>query len=1113
MKYIKFILLFCLLLNCNKDKKASKAEAINSVENETEAFLFLNKLVDETGIDFKNTITQDAQINILSYEYLFNGGGISVGDINNDGLQDLLFTGNQVPNKLYLNKGNLKFEDITEKAGLNVQNEDGLPSWHTGSTIADINNDGYLDIYICRSGMNNAYTTPENLMFINNGDLTFTENAKELGVNDAAHSSSATFFDYDKDGDLDLYVNNHFVSFNRKSSVAKMYEQLKENPDQLEANSSHFYRNQNGKFVDVTREIGMLRYDYGLGVVATDLNNDGWTDLYVSNDFTQPNVMWINDKNGGFTDEIKNMASHVAYFSMGCDVNDFNNDGNPEIIAVDMAAKDHVTSKTFMASMNTDFFKEMTEVYKHIPQYMFNEFQLNNGNNTYSEISNMIGVAKTDWSWAPLFADFDNDGYKDLLITNGYKQNFLDNDFRNKLKERKIQLQGKPIPIEERERWLQTIPEYKAKNYFFRNTGDLNFEDYSKIWLENAPNISNGSAYSDLDNDGDLDLIISNIDDYASILENQTKNSNYIQIDLKTTSKNHSSLLNAKVYAYADKEIYYQEYTATRGFQSSVDNIIHFGLGDRIKIDSLKVVWNNQKEEVIHSVDINQRKEILYDDAKTKTLSQGKTNSLFTNAKLDFTYSKNNFDDFKKEILLPHKMSTMGSDISVGDINNDGLDDFFIGGNMNQSGVIFVQNKNSSFNKIIPEVLKDDSAFEDLGNLFFDADGDGDLDLYVASGGGGEIESQLNLLQDRLYINTGSDFVKRPLPRIESSTKAVKAIDFDSDGDLDLFVAGRNTPGHYPKISKSYLLENDGKGNFNDIIAIVAPELEYSGMITDILITDLNKDEKQDLVVCGEWMPVSFFEFVDGKFINKTSTYGDINKVGWWFALGETDIDNDGDLDIVSGNIGANNKFQPSREKPLKLYFNDFDQNGTEDIYLSVKYKGQDVPVRGKECSSQQMPNISEKFGSYIDFANANIEQILGAENVKNALLFEANEFKHTIFYNDSGNYKTTTYLPSLSQVAPMRSMIFTDLNNDNINDFVSVGNLKDTEVETSAYDAGVGFCALKTNNKFKQIALNQTGFYAKGETRDIKVIELSNGKSMLIVSKYGEPMETFIIN
>ncbi|MDB9960856.1 VCBS repeat-containing protein [Oceanihabitans sp.] len=1113
MNYIKFILIFSLLLSCNQDKNQPKAEDNNSTEIKTNEYLFLNKSIEETGIDFKNTITQDANLNILSYEYLFNGGGVSVGDINNDGLQDLLFTGNQVPNKLYLNKGNLKFEDISEKAGVNVQNEDGLPSWHTGTTMADINNDGYLDIYICRSGMKNVYTKPENLMFINNGDLTFTENAKELGVNDAAHSTSATFFDYDKDGDLDLYVNNHFDSFNRKTSVAEMYEQLKQNPDQLAANSSHFYKNQNGKFVDVTREVGMLRYDYGLGVVAADLNNDGWTDLYVSNDYTQPNVMWINDKKGGFNDEIKKMASHVAYFSMGCDVNDFNNDGNPEIIAVDMAAKDHVTAKTFMANMTANYFKQMTEVYNHIPQYMFNEFQLNNGNNTYSEISNMIGVAKTEWSWAPLFADFDNDGYKDLFIANGLKQNSLDNDFRNSLKRRKSQLDGQPIPMEERERWLQTIPEYKAKNYCFRNTGDISFEDYSNKWLENVPNVSTGAAYSDLDNDGDLDLILNNVDDYATILENQIEQSNYLQIELKTKSQSHSHLLNAKVYAYADKEIYFQEYTATRGFQSSVDNVIHFGLGDRKKIDSLKIVWNNQNQEIIHSVDINQRKVVFLDDAKNKTKSEGNMNLMLSKSKLDFTYNKNEFDDFEKEILLPHKMSTMGSDISVGDINNDGLEDFFIGGNITQSGMFFVQNKNSSFKKFTPDVIKNDKAFEDLGNLLFDADGDGDLDLYVASGGGGEIESRENLLQDRLYINSGGDFIKRPLPKIESSTKAVKSIDFDSDGDLDLFVAGRNTPGHYPKISKSYLLENDGKGNFTDVIGTIAPELEYSGMITDVLVTDFNKDEKQDLVVCGEWMPVSFFEYTDGNFINKTSTYGDVKKVGWWFALGENDIDNDGDLDIIAGNIGANNKFHPSDEKPLKIYFNDFDQNGTDDIYLSVKYKGQDVPVRGRECSSQQMPIISEKFGSYIDFANANIEQILGAENVKNALLFEANEFKHTIFHNDNGNYKTTTYLPNISQVAPLRSMVFIDLNNDNISDFVSVGNLKDTEVETTAYDAGIGFCALKINNKLQPMALNQSGFYANGETRDIKVIELSNGKSMLIVSKYGEPMESFRIN
>lgn len=1104
MKSLYLLLIFILALACTP-KQAEETE------KKIKTYLLQSKTVSATGIDFKNSITQDEVLNILSYEYLFNGGGVAIGDLNNDNLPDIFFTGNQVPNKLYLNKGNLVFEDISEKANINIPNADGSASWHTGVTMADVNNDGFLDIYVCKSGMKERFTNRKNLYFENNGDLSFTEKAEALGIDDAAHSTAASFFDYDKDGDLDLYVNNHFSFFNRNVSVSEVLENLKNDPALLQENSSHFYTNENGKFIDKTKALGMLKYDYGLGLVTADLNQDGWTDIYVSNDYTQPNVIWINDQKGGFDNKVKEMTKHVAYFSMGCDVNDCNNDGLPEIIAVDMAAKDHVTAKTFMASMNVNYFRQLTEKYNYVPQYMFNEFQLNNGNNSFSEISNMAKIAKTEWSWAPLFADLDNDGLKDLVVTNGYKQNALDNDFRIKLGERKAQ--GN-IPMQERMQWINKIPEYKAQNYFFKNNGELGFQDTNNEWIISNAGISNGAAYADLDQDGDLDIVLNNIDDFASIIENTSKGKNYIQVDFKTEKAQYTSLYNAKVYAFINEEIFFQEFTPTRGFQSAVEPLIHFGLGDKTIIDSLKIIWNNGLYETKRNVASNQKISFVIEHAQQKFVAPKAQKTYMSAANApDFVYKETNFDDFKKEILLPHKISTIGGSIAVGDINNDGLEDYFLCSGQNQAAKIYLQNKNSSFSVSKQTALQNDKKYKDLGAVLFDADQDGDLDLYVTSGGAGEIEFQPELLQDRFYLNEKGVFIKQKLATIESSTKAVKAIDFDSDGDLDLFVAARNTPGKYPKPAKSYLLENDGKGAFKDVITTIAPELEYAGMITDILVKDLNNDNKMDLVVCGEWMPVSFFIQKDNVFQNETKSYGNPEKVGWWFSLASQDIDNDGDEDIVAGNIGGNNKYQPSVEKPLSILYNDFDKNGSDDIYLTTKYNGKDVPVRGRECSAQQMPEINNNFRTYNDFAQANINQILGEQNVNEALSYTATEFEHCIFVNENNRFNNTTYLPPASQVAPLRSILFVDVNHNGTKEMLGVGNLKDTEVETPAYDAGIGFCIENQAGKWSANSLLQTGFECSGEARDLKAIKLANGKTMLLVLNYASNMQSFVIN
>ncbi len=1076
--------------------------------------LFKAVPVSHSGVDFRNTIDQDANLNILSWEYLFNGGGVAVGDLNNDSLPDLVFTANQAGNKVYLNKGNLQFEDITAQAGINVSNPDGLPSWHTGVTLADINNDGFLDIYICRSGMQGVYSRPSNLMFVNNGDGTFTEKASELGIADAGMSSGAVFLDYDKDGDLDLYVNNHFAFFNRRASVAEVYDLMRREPDRLRSNSSHFYRNDNGRYTNMTEQLGMLRYDYGLGVVAADLNEDGWTDLYVSNDYTQPNVMWINNGDGTFTDRVKEKAKHVAYFSMGCDVNDFNNDGLPDIVAVDMAAKDHFTAKTFMASMNPEAFRQMTELYGHVPQFMFNELQLNNGNGRYSEVAHMAGIAKTEWSWATLFADFDNDGFKDLLVTNGYKQNSLDNDFRLKLKARKEELRGADVPLQEREDWLKEIPTYKSVNHYYRNRGDLTFEDMGNSWLENPAGLSNGAAYADLDNDGDLDLVINNVDAPADILENISSGKPYLQVVLRSRENDYARTLNAKVYAYADGQVQFQEHTVFRGFQSSVDPVVHFGLPSG-SADSLMVVWPDGNFHKLLNVQSNRRLTLYLEDAEPGDRPTYPAELLAESAAalgIDFSHKPIAYDDFAAEILLPHKMSTMGAGLSVADVNGDGLDDIFAESGYVQAAGLYLQQAGAGFTKSAVPVFETDKNYSDLGSLFFDCDNDGDMDLYVASGGGGEIVGHDSYMQDRLYINEGGTFRKGALPPVMTSTKALAALDYDNDGDLDLFVGGRNVPGRYPQVPKSYLLQNDGTGKFIDVITRAAPQLEHAGMITDVLADDINGNGHPDLVVCGEWMAIRFFMHSgNSSFTDETAAMGDTTQTGWWHSLARTDYDGDGDKDILAGNIGLNNKFHPSPDKPLKLYYSDFDGNGTGDICLSVQYKDRDVPVRGRECSSEQMPFIKKKFPTYTEFANADMKEILGEENLNKALYRQATEFGHLVLVNEKNTYSKTVRLPQHLQIAPVRAIVFADVNGDGQKDLLAAGNLVDTEVETTAYDAGTGFCALAGEQGFEPSTTRQTGFIADGDVRDLAVARMGDGRMLILVGNYGGSLQAFV--
>ncbi|MFK7907831.1 MAG: VCBS repeat-containing protein, partial [Chitinophagales bacterium] len=798
---IYFLAICCVLLtSCNSGEptgtknETSKATSGVSTSNASKLFTFLPP--EKTGIEFTNTIKQSPDINIIYYDYLFTGGGVAVADFNKDGLQDVYFTGNFTPNKLYLNKGGFQFEDITDKAGVDAWYvlPDGKKrsTWSSGVTIVDINKDGWLDIYVCKSGPYNSDEARRNLLFVNNGDLTFTERAKEYGVDDTGHSTQATFFDYDKDGDLDLYVLNHAVYFTN-ISMGEAFLRTDQDRAELQKVSSHFYENQgNGKFKEVTGKAGLLRYGYGLGVVASDLNNDGWTDLYVSCDFSTPDYLFINNKDGTFRDAIKEMTGHISYYGMGCDIADINNDTYPEISVVDMTAEDRYRSKTLMPSMDSRLFWSLINDHNLHHQYMFNTFQLNNGNGTFSEISQLAGLHKSDWSWANLMADFDNDGYKDILITNGFKQDTKDNDFLTKIRERKQALGVKKIPKEEVMDWVSKMKSHKTKNFIYKNNGDLTFSKKVNEWGLDKASFSNGAAYVDLDNDGDLDLLVNNIDEPAFVLQNhavEQQKGNFLRIQLEGNEGNILGL-NAKVKVSVNGEQQFIEHTLTRGYQSSCDNLLHFGIGKAAKVTAIEVVWGNGRQQSLTDIEANQTITLKQADAnETPAIAKVKTqfSNITAQTGLSFKHSENEYDDFAKEILLPQKQSANGPFMEVGDVNGDGLEDCMIGGAKGQAAVLYLQQKNGKFSKAKSKAWETDKACEDMGIAFFDADGDKDLDVYVVSGGGGDVEAGSANLQDRLYLNDGKgNFTKAKdaLPKMLVSGQVVAPQDFDGDGDM-----------------------------------------------------------------------------------------------------------------------------------------------------------------------------------------------------------------------------------------------------------------------------------------------------------------------------------------
>jgi hypothetical protein len=1094
-KYLTFFILLLLLLSCS-NKKENQLENADLTKKETKTFFNFQKIhKKQSHLDFQNNLKHDlsSKSNLFDYDFFYNGGGVGIVDINNDGLKDIFFCGNQVDNKLFLNKGNLVFEDISEAANINKHK-----NWSNGVSFADVNNDGWMDIYISQGGPYKKEVR-KNLLYINQKNNTFTEKAVAYGLADTGISTQASFFDYDKDGDLDCIVANENEYYGL--DPVSFYKTLT-NKKRLHQSSSHLYQNNDGKYTDITEKSGLLKPTFGLGLCVSDINNDGWLDIYIANDYYVPDAMYLNNRNGTFTDQIKNATKQVSFYGMGVDIEDINNDNLNDIFVLDMASADHVRSKTLMASMNVEKHNLLVNKLKLHHQYMFNSLQLNIGNNTFHNIAQVTGVSKTDWSWAGLIMDANNNENNDIYITNGYRRYALDNDVRIQISNTKRQYKGK-VPLQIKENIYNQLPSEKLTNLFFSNKGNLNFLDETSVSGLGEASFSNGAAYADLDNDGDLDIVVNNIDDDAFLFKNLSTENNTGNF-LKIETKGKISEDFAKVTLVYDGKTRTKESKRVRGYLSSVENTVHFGLGENKIIDTVRVLWTSGKFEEKYNIKANSSLIFNEKDAiKTSKLSQKSDNTLFRkiNTTLKFTHVENEFNDFEKEILLPQKQSTLGPYITKGDVNNDGKNDVFIGGAKNQAAAIYLQ-KGNSFEKLKNPIFEKDAHYEDMEALFIDIDNDGDKDLYVVSGGNEFIERSESL-KDRVYINNGyGNFTSRETNEIKYYTisgKTVSKIDFDNDGDFDIIVGNRIKPQKYPVHEPSIIYENID-GVFKNVTAKIASEFENFGIINKVITTDFNNDGWQDFIAVGEWTHI-------GIFLNDKGTFKDISsnselntEKGWWNSITETDVNNDGLKDYVIGNMGLNNKLKANKEKPLRIYADDFDENGTHDIVLSYKYDGKYVPLRGKECSTQQMPFISKKIKSYYEFANSSLDDIYG-QKLQTSYNREVNEFKSILLLNEGENKFKKVILPAMAQTMPILDGDTFDFNQDGFEDLIVVGNIYNTEVETPRLDNPYGLVLLSNKkDNYTVLTPKKTGLYLNGNTKSVALIHHKKLKKLFAI-------------
>ena len=1093
MRKLFLIPIFILLiLGCSGDGAPKGPDSIT----------FRSISPEESNVQFINLLNETENENRFTYEYYYNGAGVGAGDINNDGLPDLYFCGNKSADRLYLNNGDFRFEEISNPAG--IINREG---WSSGVNFVDINGDHYLDIYVCRSGPSNNPKDRTNQLFINNQNNTFTESAASYGLDITAHSVQSAFFDYDLDGDLDMYLLNHPGQDFKAKDLLSHISEVKSG--QLKTDG--FYENVDGKFVEKSEEAGLVNFGFRHGIAVGDIDNNGYPDLYISSDFDEPDLLLYNNGDKTFTNRIDEQLRHISNFSMGNEITDINNDGLQDIFVVDMTPDDHVRSKMNMASMNPRKFFTMADNGFH-HQYMVNTLQLNRGGGNFSEIAQVSGLSKTDWSWAALFFDMDLDGHRDLFVTNGIKRDILNNDVRINAQEKMKEL-NRRLSVTE---LIDMVPQNTISNYVFKNDGDLKFKDVSNKWMDNPNFNSNGAAYADLDNDGDYDLIVNNMDKTSSIYENTSAGStyNFVKIRLKGPDKNTLAIGSKIKLKAGDLHLFHEVHNA-RGYLSSTDHSSVFGLSSASKIDTLSIVWPDGTETTKFDLSVNQAYEMDYSAETRSPVAKERTISTLLDRldadlfNISYRHIENDFDDFASEILLPHRQSRNGPFISQGDVNNDGLEDIYLGGAMGQPGSLYIQQEGGLFQQKATQDFETESYHEDMQSVFFDFDLDGDLDLFVVSGGNDLVGNQ-NHYQDRIYENDGRGNFRRNRDWFNDpgiSGQVVKTSDYDKDGDLDIFVGGRMFPGKYPYPVDSKLLRNDNN-KLVDVSQQVASDLHEIGMITGAVFTDFDNDNDEDLILAGEWTEILILENQDGNFkkINLPSLE---NTTGLWFALEAFDFNQDGMMDYFVGNLGKNTKFKTGGDKSFHIYSKDFDQSGTNDIVLSNNYNGDLVPVRGRECSSEQMPFIKEKYGNFQSFAEASMADIFG-EDLNSALHYEADLLTSVVLKNaGNGNFEIIP-LPIEAQFSPIMGFEFIDIDYDGENEIIAIGNHYGAEVETVRYDASFGTILKVDSNGFSTMPSLKTGFYTSGDSKDISIIKTRSGQQQIMVTNNNSHIDIF---
>ncbi|HTI57706.1 VCBS repeat-containing protein [Mucilaginibacter sp.] len=1068
---------------------------LNSIAALSQQPLFKLLPSKETNIKFSNDINETESLNVLSYEYFYNGGGVAIGDINNDGLPDIFFTGNMGANKLYLNQGQMKFKDITKEACPELSGRSG--SWKTGVTMADVNGDGLIDIYVCYSGKTND-DTRRNQLFINQGNNKFKEEAKAYGLDDPSYSTQAVFFDYDNDGDLDMFLLNHNIKKIDNMELARYKDQT----DALASNK--LYRNDGGHFTDVSNKAGIVQnpLTFGLGVAIADIDKDGWPDIYVTNDYNEPDYLYINNHNGTFTEKSEQLFRHMSHFSMGVDIADFNNDGLPDVMTLDMLPEDNHRQKSLQLEENYESFALMQTqgLYK---QYMRNMLQLNNGDGTFSEIGQLAGLSNTDWSWCPLIADFDNDGYKDVFISNGYLRDYTNKDFLRYWGDYKIKkaIAGEPFLLMD---LVKAMPSTSLPNYIFRNNHDLTFSNKQAEWGLKDASISNGAVYADLDNDGDLDLVINNINQPASVYQNMSRENNhtaYLAVKVKGTGKN-TNAVGAKVYVYTPKNLQYQEVNPNRGYLSCVSTTLNFGLGNNKTVDSVRVIWPDQTSELLSSVKTDELVTIAYPAAsKPYVPAAAAIKPVFkhSEALIGFKPEDITINDFKRQLLMLFMYSKTSPVIAKADVNHDGLEDLFISGEQDSPGKIYLQQPGGKYSIVKLNRGSNENIGSVSAAVFFDANGDGNPDLYIAKGGYTLYEPNTPELQDELYLNNGQGgFIlsSNALPVMNAGSKScVRPYDFDGDGDIDLFVGGRVIPGQYPAAPESYLLVNDGKGKFTK----ATTAFDKIGMVTDAQWVDLNKDGRKDLVICGEMMPISVFVNTSAGFQDKTSDYFGKPQSGFWFSMAFADVNGDGEPDLIAGNLGLNSQIRASQKEPADLYFADFDNNGSIDPFFSFYIQGKSYPFVSRDELNEQMYSMRKKFPSYKAYADATISDIFSSDELSKAGKLVVNTTETTLYINHDGKF-TQAALPVEAQFSPVGQIVTGDFDHDGFTDILMLGNHSDNRLKLGSFDANYG-CLLKGDGKggFKYIEQPASGLSVIGDVKSAVETNIGNVTYLLI--------------